>query len=97
MNEDVFKITIKIADAAPFQLKIKRDEEIVYRKAEHHVNELWAKWRQALKNESSQDVLARVALATAELFYRKTGQLDQQAQMIDDFEKQLDKLLKKVE
>lgn len=94
---DKLRVTIKIADAEPIHFEIDRDEEIVYRKAEFHVNKLWADWRQAHKNKSSQDVLARVALAFAELYYRKSDELENQARMIDNFEKQLDDLLLKVE
>lgn len=94
---DKLRVTIKIADVEPIHFVIDRDEEIVYRKAEFHVNKLWADWRQALKNKSSQDVLARVALAFAELYYRKSEELENQARMIDSFEKQLDDLLLKVD
>lgn len=94
---DKLRVTIKIADAEPIHFEIDRDEEIVYRKAEFHVNKLWADWRQAHKNKSSQDVLARVALAFAELYYRKSDELENQARLIDSFEKQLDDLLLKVD
>ena len=72
---DKLRVTIKIADVEPIHFEIDRDEEIVYRKAEYHVNKLWSEWRQANKNKSSQEVLARVALAFAELYYRKSNQL----------------------
>ncbi len=94
---DKLRVTIKIADVEPIHFEIKRDEEVIYRKAEYHVNKLWSEWRQAHKNKSSQDVLARVALAFAELYYRKSDELENQARMIDNFEKQLDDLLLKVE
>ncbi len=90
---DKLRVTIKIADVEPIHFEIDRDEEIVYRKAEYHVNKLWSEWLQAHKNKSSQEVLARVALAFAELYYRKSDQLEGQARMIDNFEKQLDDLL----
>lgn len=96
MNKKL-RVTIKIADAEPIHFEIDRDEEIVYRKAEFHVNKLWADWRQAHKNKSSQDVLARVALAFAELYYRKSDELENQARLIDSFEKQLDDLLLEVD
>ena len=94
---DKLRVTIKIADVEPIHFEIDRDEEIVYRKAEFHVNKLGADWRQAVKNKSSQDVLARGALAFAELYYRKSDELDSQARMIDNFEKQLDDLLLKAD
>ena len=90
---DKLGVTIKIADAEPIHFEIDRKEEIVYRKAEYHINKLWADWRKGLKNKSSHEILARVALAFAELYYRKSEELEGQAQMIDNFEKQLDELL----
>ena len=50
---DKLRVTIKIADVEPIHFEIDRDEEIVYRKAEYHVNKLWSEWRQANKNKSS--------------------------------------------
>lgn len=91
--KDSLRVTIKIADVEPIHFEIDRNEEIIYRKAEYHINKLWGEWRQVHKNKSSQEVLARVALAFAELYYRKTDQLESQARMIDDFEKELDELL----
>ncbi len=90
---DKLGVTIKIADAEPIHFEIDRNEEIVYRKAEYHINKLWADWRKAHKNKSSHEILARVALAFAELYYRKSEQLDGQARMIENFEKQLDEIL----
>lgn len=90
---DKLRVTIKIADVEPIHFEIDRNEEIVYRKAEYHINKLWGDWRQVHKNKSSHEILARVALAFAELYYRKSEQLDGQARMIDNFEKQLDELL----
>lgn len=92
MNEKL-RVTINIADAESIHFEIDRDEEIVYRKAEYHINKLWNDWRKAHKNKSSHEILARVALAFAELYYRKSEQLDGQARMIENFEKQLDELL----
>ena len=93
---DKLRVTIKIADVE-IPLEIDRNEEEVYRKAAYHINQLWGDWRTALKNKSSQEVLARITLAFAELFYRKSDELEQQARMIDHFEKQLDDLLLKAE
>lgn len=92
--KDTLRVTLKIADVEPIHFEIERDEERVYRKAEYHINKLWADWQKAHKNKSSHEVLARVALAFAELYYRKSDQLENQARMLDDFEQQLDKLLK---
>lgn len=93
---DKLRVTIKIADVE-IPLEIDRNEEEVYRKAAYHINQLWGDWRTALKNKSSQEVLARIALAFAELSYRKSDELERQARMIDHFEKQFDDLLLKAE
>ena len=90
---DKLKISIKIADVEPIHFEIDRNEEIIYRKAEYHISKLWNSWRQQSKNKSSHEVLERIALAFAELYYRKSDQLEQQAKLIDDFDRQLDKLL----
>ena len=66
--KDSLRVTIKIADVEPIHFEIDRNEEIIYRKAEYHINKLWGEWRQVHKNKSSQEVLARVALAFAELY-----------------------------
>lgn len=95
--KDKLRVTIKIADVEPIHFEIDRAEEVIYRKAEYHINKLWGEWRQAQKNKSSHDVLARVALAFAELYYRKTDSLEAQAEMIDNFEKKLDQLLLKAD
>lgn len=90
---DKFGITIKIADAEPIHLEIKRDEELIFRKAAELINRTWDNLRQSNKNRSSHYVLALSALYAAEVFYRKSGEIEAQSRMIDDFEKQLDKLL----
>ena len=90
---DIFRITIKIADVEPFQIEVKREEEKIYRKAVDLINRTWNQLRQSNKNESSHFVLAKTALSVGELYYRKSGEIEAQSRMIDDFEKQLDKLL----
>lgn len=90
---DKFRITIKIADVEPFQIGIKREEERVFRDAADLINRTWDNLRQSDKSRSSHFVLALTALSVAELYFRKSGQIEAQSRMIDDFEKQLDKLL----
>lgn len=93
---DKLRVKIKIADVE-IPLDIDRNDEEVYRKAAYHINQLWGDWRTALKNRSPQEILARIALAFAELSYRKSDELEHQARMIEHFEKQLDELLLKAE
>lgn len=93
---DILKIELKIADAEPISLDIERSEERVFRKAAELINESWADLRQTFKNKSSHDVLALTALAVAELYYRRSGEMEAQSKFIDDFEKQLDQMLLKI-
>ncbi|MDE6497818.1 MAG: cell division protein ZapA [Muribaculaceae bacterium] len=90
---DTLRITIKIADVEPIRFTIKREEEAIYRRAEYHVNKLYDQWRNTGRRQSPTEVMARVALAFAELYYRKNELLEAQADVVDRFEKQLDKIL----
>lgn len=91
---DNLRITIKIADVKPIHFDIQRAEEAIYRKAEYHVNKLYDKWRQGTgKKQSSLEVMAHIALAFAELYYRKTDLLDAQAGVLAEFERRLDAIL----
>lgn len=86
-------ITIHINDTEPIRFPIRRSEERIYRMAEYHVNQLCKDWAQAHPHKSTADILARVALAFAELYYRKTDQINQQEKIIADFEHELDRML----
>ena len=77
----------------PFVFDLTLPEEEIFRKATFHVNELWNRFRAKQPNKSSQYVLAKVALAFAELYYRKSEQLSAQKRMLDEFEKTLDEVL----
>lgn len=91
--DETLRITVRIADTEPIQFPVKRSEERIYRQAEYHVNQLWREWAKAYPRRSTADLMARVALAFAELYYRKTDQIDQTAQLLGDFEQELDRLL----
>ena len=90
---DTLRITIKIADVEPIRFTIKREEEAIYRQAEKHVNRLYAQWHDSGRRQSPMEVMTRVALAFAELYYRKNGLLKAQADVLENFEKHLDKIL----
>ncbi len=91
---DNLRITIKIADVEPIRFDIQRAEEAIYRKAEYHVNKLYDQWREGMgKKQSPMEVMARVALAFAELYYRKTDLLEAQARVLTQFEQRLDSIL----
>ena len=76
---------------------INASEEAIYRKAAYHVNDLWKKMIKEQPGKSSHYALAKVALAFAELFYRKSEQLNAQSEMLASFEKELDDILMKME
>lgn len=92
-DEKLHRFTAKIADVEPFAFPIKLDEEEIYRKAVYHVNKLWNSHRDAQPGKSSHYALAKVALAFAELYYRKSDQLAAQSAVLDDFERELDDIL----
>ena len=90
------KFTAAIADVEPFVFSIDESEEAVFRKAARHVNELWRKM-QSQSGKSSHYALAKVALAFAELYYRKSEQLAGQSKLLEDFEKDLDEIILKMD
>lgn len=81
----------------PFVFTIAASEEPIFRKAAYHVNSLWQKMRNDQPGKSSHYVLAKVALAFAELYYRKSEQLVSQSKMLEEFESELDRLLLKMD
>ncbi len=95
MNEEEkrHRFTATIADVEPFVFSITLSEEPIFRKAAFHVNELWRKMQQDQPSKSSHYALAKVALAFAELYYRKSEQLAAQSKMLDEFERELDEIL----
>lgn len=96
-DQSKHKFTARIADVEPFAFTIALDEEPIFRKAAYHVNELWRRMHQEQPEKSSQYALAKVALAFAELYYRKSEQLALQSKLIDDFEKDLDSIILEME
>lgn len=92
-EETKHRFTAQIADVEPFVFTISLSEEPVFRRAAYHVNELWRKMCAEQPGKSSHYVLAKVALAFAELYYRKAEQLASQSQMLADFESNIDRIL----
>lgn len=91
------KFTARIADLEPFVFSVELSEEPVFRRAAYHVNELWKRMCSEQPGRSSHYILGKVALAFAELYYRKAEQLAAQGQLLDDFEKQLDSFLLQID
>lgn len=86
------KIWIQLADANQIALSINPDEEENYRKAEELVNTLWTKWMNRF-NDTSNDVLARVAFQFARLYLEAYGENRQVNESLADIDNQLDTLL----
>lgn len=91
------RFTAKIADVEPFAFEVEHDEEPIYRKAVYHINQLWDKMKTDQPGKSSHFIMAKVALAFAELYYRKNEQLSAQSEMLGEFERCLDDILMKME
>ena len=86
------KIWIQLADANPSALSINPGEEETYRKTEELVNTLWNKWTKRF-NDTSNDVLARVAFQFARLYLEAYGENRQVNEFLTDLDQQLDALL----
>ena len=88
------KIWIQLADANPSALSINPGEEEMYRKAEELVNTLWNKWTKRF-NDTSSDVLARVAFQFARLYLEAYGENRQVNDFLTDLDQELNILLDK--
>lgn len=86
------KIWIQLADADQIALSINPSEEENYRKAEELVNTLWTKWMNRF-NDTSGDVLARVAFQFARLYLEAYGENRQINGFLTDMDQKLDALL----
>ena len=95
MNEQTkHNLTVKIADVEPFKLKVAETEEAFYRHIIEKLNRIWAKMHYGAVGESSQVALAKTALYYAEMFYRKSALANEQSRQLENFEQELDKLLR---
>ena len=92
-DNDKVKIWIQLADANQIALSINPDEEGNYRRAEELVNTLWTKWMNRF-NDTSSDVLARVAFQFARLYLESYGENRQVNEFLTDLDYQLDALLR---
>lgn len=74
-------------------LSIKRSDEEVMRTAEYNVNKLWNSWTAKYKSKTPAEVLAMVTFRFAELYFRQAQSLATAAGELDNFDKELSKLL----
>ncbi|MDD2960865.1 MAG: cell division protein ZapA [Muribaculaceae bacterium] len=103
-QEDIFQITIRVADIPEFTLTIRRDEEELYRMAIRDVNKLWSNWKGIVKDKDSNKIITVIALRYAKQFYKAMSQMkseDEQhallenetLQILGNFEKEIDNIL----
>jgi len=87
------RITIKIADADPFKLPVKEDEESFYRHVIEQINANVNKFLYGPNADTPSVALAKVTLYYGTLLYRQANLINNQAEMLKDFEEKIDKLL----
>lgn len=77
----------------PIGMTIAPETEETVRKAERKVNSVWNAWRQDFDNKTSKEVLAMVAFQFAKLYYLQQNTHEQGRRDLEEFEKELDRLL----
>ncbi len=90
---DKLNITIRLAGQKPMTLNIDRDYEETARTAEFQVNRLYGLWSDRFRDKSSMEVMSMVAYRFAELFYTQNSAAAAAERLLDDFERELDRIL----
>lgn len=94
MNEQKeHRITIKIADADVFKLPVKESEESFYRHVIEQINHNVNRFRYGANADTPSAALAKVTLYYATMLYRQTNLINTQADLLQDFEERIDRLL----
>ena len=102
--EEKLKITIRIAGIPDFALTIKRSEEEYYRAAVRDVNKLLTKWQNSTNTFDSDRIFAIIAIMFAKQSYETLAQKNEieenfnqtetkTLEFLEDFEKELDRIL----
>lgn len=98
MNADPeHNITIKIADVEPFKLRITQSEEPFYRMVLDKFNTNVDRFRYGIASDSTAVALCKVGIYYATMLYKRTHQINSQAEMLRSFEERLDSLLEGME
>lgn len=92
-QQNEHRITIKIADADPFKLPVKEDEESFYRHVIEQINANVNKFLYSPNADTPSVALAKVTLYYGTLLYRQANLINNQAEMLQAFEEKIDKLL----
>lgn len=97
--KDKLNITVKLGDLAPLGMAVDYNgEEEVVRLAEYYVNKVFDKWYKSRPaDRTSKDILGMVALQFAKLFVLEQQKTDRMLAELTKFEKELDRILLKVD
>lgn len=87
------RITIKIEGADPFRLPVREDEESFYRHVIEQINSNISRFRYGANPDTPSAAIAKVTLYYAVMLYRQTNLINNEAEMLRDFEERIDKLL----
>lgn len=87
------RIAVKIADADAFKLTVNENEESFYRHVIEQINANWKRLHYGAGADTSSAALAKVALYYATMLYRQTNMINSQAEILQQFEERIDKLL----
>jgi hypothetical protein len=74
-------------------ITIDRDTEELVREAERNVNHVWSTWRRSYSGKSSKDILAMTAYQFAKLYFSLQHSVENQENILNEFEGELDRLL----
>jgi len=96
--KDKLNITIKLGDLAPLGMAVDYKGEEEVRLAEYYVNRVFDKWYESRPaNRTSKDILGMVALHFAKLYIQEQRKNEKAAAELERFEKELDRILLKVD
>ncbi len=96
--KDRLNITIKLGDLAPLGMAVDYKGEEEVRQAEYYVNRVFDKWYETRPaDRTSKDIFGMVALHFAKLYIQELKKNERAATELDKFEKELDRILLKVD
>lgn len=88
------RITIKITGANAFVLPVKENEESFYFRVVEQINNNVDRFQYGANPDTKSVALAKVALYYATMLYRQTNLINNQAEILQNFEARLDELIK---
>ncbi len=94
MSEKEYNIYIKIGDLEGFHLTVPENEESFYRSVVANINRYYNQLRFGKNANSAGVAISKVALMFAENFHRLSQLQNSERNMLDQFEADIDSLLK---